>query len=795
MSIATESTENIKEIRGILGQAYFIKKDYPNAINHLAYYIDHTQKVRAEDFYQLGFAYYQTRQYTKAIAPLKEIANVSSKMGQNANNYLANSYLQTANKNAARAAFKRTSEMTFIPDLSEEALFNFGKLSAEMGQDREALNSLKQLGPASIYFPEAQKILSHILTNTEDYSEAIRFIEALEMKSPPILKSYQRILYTYGMQHYLDGEVNQATQLFNKSNEHPLVNEVTALSYFRLADIEHDQANYQQSINHLNQYLSLYKTGIEVPEDASEKYAFYLQGYNYLKLNNYTLARQYFEDASSSMENNAAERGLLMDALLRTADCYFQVNLYQQAINYYNKSIALNTKGTDYALYQRGILQGLLAKPFEKIVTMDELIERFPNSPLTDFAIFQNGETLQSIGEAVEAERSYRKIVDQFKKSTLRNKALLKLGLIAFNQGNVSTSISYYKELFNHNPNASESQQAIIALEEIYVETLSQPDEFFDFVEKQAGFKINSFEKDSISFRSAELQYENAEYEKAISAYSRYIKNYPSGFNQLMAHYRRAEAFQLQNQYDQALKDYEYVIKQGESQYYLKALERAASISYNHSEAYKKAFDYYSLLEEIELDPEKQYQFQVGALRSAVQIEDSDAIRYMADRVLKNPFLIREDKAWALFNLAKENYADDKIETSHAQFKQVVALSNNIQTAEARYFIANIAFNKRDMAQAEAECRQAITDSKPYPFWVAKSMMLLSDVFLKQGDILQAKAALNAILENFDSNQEIIDECEAKLKYVLAVEAEWNRVDIDTSNEELKLEKRSGNNK
>ena len=46
-----------------------------------------------------------------------------------------------------------------------------------------------------------------------------------------------------------------------------------------------------------------------------------------------------------------------------------------------------------------------------------------------------------------------------------------------------------YKQLFSYNPNAKESLEAIIALEEIYVDNLAQPDEYFDFVEKQAGFR------------------------------------------------------------------------------------------------------------------------------------------------------------------------------------------------------------------------------------------------------------------------------------------------------------------
>ena len=87
--------------------------------------------------------------------------------------------------------------------------------------------------------------------------------------------------------------------------------------------------------------------------------------------------------------------------------------------------------------------RGLLGRPFEKLVSLDELIDKYPSSPLADFALFQNGETLQAIGEASEAERSFKSILDNYKNSTLRNRVLLKLGLISFNQGNLNEAIRY----------------------------------------------------------------------------------------------------------------------------------------------------------------------------------------------------------------------------------------------------------------------------------------------------------------------------------------------------------------
>lgn len=788
------STLNIKEIRGLLGQTYFLRKEYEKAIFHLAYFVENTKKLRAEDFYQLGFAYYQTKQYKEAVKQFVEISNEKSKLGQNANNYLANSYLQIGDKNGARTAFKRTAEMDFLPDLREEASFNYGKLSAEMALDREALNTLKNIKPTSIYFAESQQILSHILQNTKDYGEALRFIEALEVQSPVMQASYQRIAYHYAMQFLVDGEKLEALDYFYKSLSFPIEDEITALTYFRLANLDYDSRKYEASINKLNKYFSLAKTGIPLPADADEAYANYLQAYNYLKLDNFTSARTYFESAAIAFKNESSRKKLAMDATLRAGDSYFRINAYEDAIRFYNQAIKIRGLGTDYALYQRGVLQGLLGRPYEKMVSLDELIEKYPSSPLADFALFQNGETLQAIGEGSEAERSFKSILDHYKNSTLRNRVLLKLGLISFNQGNLNEAIRYYKELFSHNPNAKESLEAMIALEEIYVDNLAQPDEYFDFIEKEAGFKISSYEKDSISFRSGDVSYEKGDYQKAINAYSNYLEHYPKGFNRLLAHYRRAESYVIQKSYEKALADYEYVVKQSFSEYYMPSLEKAALISYNLLEDFKKAFDYYSLYEELSADKDKQYKAQMGALRSAARINELDGIQYMANRILQNPILTDEDRTLAYYHLAKANLAMQDTTQASVQLGLVIDGSDNVYTAEARYLKGQLLYDQAKYELSERVVRQSIVDSKAYPYWVAKSLMLLSDLFVQQKDFLQAKAALEAIIENYTQDKDIAAQAALRLNKVLLAEEASNRVEVDSVGSDLKLEETNKQN-
>ena len=55
------------------------------------------------------------------------------------------------------------------------------------------------------------------------------------------------------------------------------------------------------------------------------------------------------------------------DALNRIGDCYFNSRQFSQAITYYTQVSGLQSAGTDYALYQRGLALGLQHKYADKI--------------------------------------------------------------------------------------------------------------------------------------------------------------------------------------------------------------------------------------------------------------------------------------------------------------------------------------------------------------------------------------------------------------------------------------------
>lgn len=763
-----------KEIEQLVGQAYFEKGNFAKAIPHLEYYAERSGKLRPEEFYQLGFVQYQAGKYQEAIKSFKELAVLETKIGQSANYYLADCYLRLGQRTNARTAFGNATRLDFDPQIKEEALYNYGKLSYELKDPREAIAALQGIPPTSRYYAEAQQLMGEIFLSYRDYKQALAVMDKIPNKTNQIKESYQKVAFYRALQLLREGDIQGAKKHFDLSLQYPMDNETRAQTYYWQADIAHREEQYNTSIQLNTQFLTLAKTLGRLPDESSIFTGNYLQGYNYLKQKNYTAAASFFQEAVTGIKRNTTfirsdkiKRSVLGDATMRTGDCYFKRNQYSSALQYYNEAIDNRYEGFDYAIYQKSLIEGLRGRTTEKILALEDLADNFPNSEFADDALLQLAQTYQQIGQLNKALPPLEKLVQDYKgKSDLVNQGLLQLGLVSYNQGKLNLAINYYKQIFSNNPDPNEANLALAALEEIYIDDLGQADEYFAFLETIPGYKLDNFAKDSINFQAAESQFENANYLRAIDGYTNYIRQFPNGRYQLDAYYHRGESYSVLRRYSEALLDYEWVVDQGPSRVYLKALEKAAIIAYNHEQDFNKAFNLYSQLETASTTDDERFEAQLGALRSAYRINNSSAVYSLAGKVANNPRATQQQIATANFYLGKMAFDQNDYNGALTSFNQVVALSDNEQTAEARYLIARIHYLRRDLEKAQQLCINNNKDNSAYPYWVAKSVILLSDVLAEKGDLYNAKAVLEALLENYTEDPALVNEARTKLNKI-----------------------------
>ncbi len=792
------------EMEHLLGKAYFELGQYDLALNYLESYAAQSEKMNKEDFYQIGFVQYKNKNYEKAISNFKELSNLNNVLGQNALFLLGDCYLKTGKKNFARNAFSEASKKEFDLSTKEEASWNYAKLSYELKYDDEAIKTFQKISTASKHHPEAQNLLSNLFLNTNDFSQALSILDALPSKSPQLSETYQKVTYARGVELYNDGKEKEAIALFEKSLNYGNDKKTIALANFRLGDIAYKNKAYNESSSYLNSFISNANGISNLPDDATIYMANYTLGYNALKDKKINQALGHFEKATLGIQQNKGiisneyvKTQIYIDALQKAGDCAFKLNDYPKALDYYNRVIS-NEKGeTSYALYQKAMVLGLSNLQTEKVNALNKLVNESPESSYVDDAYYQLGLSYQEQGKLELAKIPLQTLVDEHSTSRLRNQAFLRLGLIHFNQEKHLEAASYYKQVISNNPDEIEKEAALESLKEIYVENLGQPETYVEYAESVPGLKMDNTQKESINFETAELAFENADYDQAIASYKKYLSKYPKGVYHLQALFELAESYAIQKDYKMALKTYTILADEGPSKYYVKALTKGALLAYNIERDFAKAYELYKKLEPVAESPELKLQSQIGMLESAYRINNISALTIAANKVESNGLASPEEKALAHYYRAK--VAMDNADNNKAlnSFNQVL---RNIKAgelaAEARYQIAKIYFLQEEYEISKGICFNSHKESAGQKYWISKSAILLAKILEVQNDFVNSKATLEAIIES--GNQlapEIVEEARLQLGELNKKINSSSKIDNSSENEDLEMEKIEENEK
>jgi outer membrane protein assembly factor BamD (BamD/ComL family) len=99
------------------------------------------------------------------------------------------------------------------------SLFNYGKLSYELGFQDVAINELRNFleqYPSSTYSNEARELLVGIMTGTNNFREALSLLESLKNPSPAAKQLYPKVLYGRAMELINDDDFTGADVLLDK---------------------------------------------------------------------------------------------------------------------------------------------------------------------------------------------------------------------------------------------------------------------------------------------------------------------------------------------------------------------------------------------------------------------------------------------------------------------------------------------------------------------------------------------------------------------------------------------------
>lgn len=775
------------DINQLVGQSYFQKKQYGDALPYLTYYAAKARKVRKEDYYQLAFTQYQAGEYENAIKNFKELNYQTDSLGQSALYILAECYIKTGQKEKARNAFMESAKLKFDQDLHENALFNYGKLSYELNFYKIAVSTLgdfiKQF-PISSNKVEAQELLAESLLHTRNYKDAISVIESINPKSQKVKTAYQKVTYYHGVELVNNRDPKNARVYFNKSLQNNIDVGIQASANYWLGEISYRENNFDQAINYHSRFLDLAKLGGKIDPPANSNTANYTLGYCYLNKEQYKEALTYFKRVSQVLKPGNPDLvfdRIAKDAIIREADCSFMAKDYRTASTNYQTIISNKYPGADYAIYQKGMILGLEGKLNDKASTLQNLISKYPKSLYNDDALYEIGNSHFVLGNNQSAIATFKKLVSEKPNSAYAGKAKLKLGLIYYNLGNNKEATKYYQEIAEKNPGTQESMEAIKGIKDISIEQ-GNPELYTEM----SGVSIS--EKDSITYLAAETKYKESNCEAAIPAFGRYIKEFRKGYFKNQAHFYRAECLYKNQEFVDALEDYEFVIESGLQQFMELSLLKAARICYFKVEDYHKAIEYYQSVYEFAEYKDNSFEALKGILRSNYKLGNHpDVIRYAQDMISNEESSV-DDLIEANYYAGKSQLSRKNLTEAYKFFKSTRALTTNEQGVEAAFQMAMIEFKQDRLEESKESCLRIINETPTYAEYVIKSYILISDILVEEGEYIQARASLSSIVDNYTGDPALVEIARKKLKEIESKERSKSKIYDDSEEDEIEMD-------
>lgn len=787
------ATEKRKpEIARLIGDAYYKTDKYRESIPYLEQYHNSTRRsTTRDDHYQLAYAYYRTGKFARAVPHFDKVTTKEDTMSQNAHYHMAACYLETGEKKFAYNSFLAAYKNKSIPEISKDALFNYAKLAYEMGYDpyNEAIKAFQkfiQEYPESERVDEANSYLVKLFLSTKNYRQAIEALDKIQNKSVKLKVAYQQIAYYRGVELFNAGQLDAATSLFEKSMKYNYNKELYAKAVYWTAEAQYRRNNFKEAIKSYKQF-QLTAGAFRLPYYNESNYHI---GYAYFKEKNYKNALYSFRKYLDNVKSR--DNKMVNDAMLRTGDCYYMEKRYAEAVDVYQKAADLQVRDVDYALYQKAIAQGVMGHFKEKTQTLKTLVEDMPNSAYADDASFELANTYLIVDDNQNALLYFNHLINNYPNSSMLVESMQKKALVYYNTDNYDLALNTFKNIRKKYPGTKQSKEALVSIRNIYT-NIGEPEAFFKYAKENA-ITLTDNDQDSLMFIAAQKTYMEGDCEKANINLRKYLTKFPKGLYALEAHYYIADCLYRSGNKSEAASHYQLIADTSRTEYTEESVMRLAEIKYNNSN-FNAALHYYQKLETISAFKKNILEARKWIMRSHYKLFNYEQAMASARKLMKTDKVSEQWKNEAYMVIGRSALKLDSMETAKAAFKYLSDNLQNEMAVEAKYLIAEIEYNKGNLKESESILFEIINQVPSYDYWIAKSFILIADIYYQRDNVVQAKATLQSIIDNYKpdtsgNRQNLVEVARDKLAEILKKEEEKNKpqqpedMELDYSGEE-----------
>lgn len=750
------------EMQRVLGVVMYRRGDYRGAMEHLDAYRQAVTTMRRDARYMLGLACYHCGVYTQVPELLGSVtAEADDALAQNAYLHMGLAYLQMMDKSKARMAFEQAAASNADRAVKEQAAYNYALCLHEtsysaFGESVTVFERFLNEFPESVYADKVSTYLVEVYMDTRSYEAALQSINRIGQPGRAILEAKQKILFRLGTQAFANTQLDRAADYFDRSIAIGKYNRQTkAEALYWRGEVAYRQGRMQAAESDFSAYLN----ENSAPATQMVALAHYNLGYIAFNQEAYSAAERRFRDfIRREKESNAA---LLADAYNRLGDCALQGRRFDEAEGNYTKAESLHTSAGDYAYYRLALVAGLQKDYAGKVAWLNRLATRYPSSPYVVSALYEKGRAYVQTGDSRQAIETFGKLVEEYPESAVSRKAAAEIGLLYYQNDDYEQAIEAYKRVVTRYPGSEEARLAMRDLKSLYVDA-NRVEEFAALAAQLPNVRFEASEQDSLTYIAAERVYMKGEPVAARESLERYLQSYPDGAFRLNAHYYLATIARQQQDQEGIVTHTGSLLEYPDSPYTEEALLMRSEVLFGRKQ-YAEAMADYQALQARATTAERRQAATTGVLRCAALLHDDAEVIAAATALLAEAKLLPEQREEALYLRAKAYLHQKADRKAGDDLKELARDTRTLYGAEAKYLLAQQHYAAGRLEEAEKEVLDFIEQSTPHAYWLARSFVLLADIYMATGKNLDARQYLLSLQQNYDADDDIAGMIEERL--------------------------------
>lgn len=758
-------TENIDpefrpEMMRIAGESLYHKGDDAKAIQYLTDYVAATDNPNPTALYILGVSQYNEGRYADAVQTLGPVTEVDDAIAQSAYLYIGLAQLKQGETDAALLSLDRACGMNYDPSLKETALYNYAVAKSQggrmpFGSSVAVLEDFLTRYPSSRYAPSVQEYIINGYMTDNNYPAALAALQKVKSPTGNVLRAKQRVLYILGTRDLAEGKTSSALARLTEAREISSDRDISRECDLWIGDCLYRQGKYAKAAAAYRSYISSSRGAANLP------LARYDLGYALFAAKDYKQALTAFDAAIKSPGN--LDKATLADAYNRVGDCHYYANDFSRASADYDKALQLNPDAGDYAMFQQAVMRGHSRDYKGKLSQLDEMMGRYPSSPLVPSALLEKAETYAALNDSQSAAAIYRKLAETYPGTAQGRSACLQLAITHLNSGNRKEAVETYRAVITNYPTSEEARVASDDLKRIYAEdgNLDQYERFIAGVPDAP--RLDAAEADNLTFAAAEKAY--LADTSDIARLERYIEKYPGGANEAQALYYLASSAADKGNDSKALA---YASRLTDTYPDAEAAEDIlalkGSIEFRQGKG-EQALATFRRLEKKASAPANLQAARLGIMRVSRDLGHNADVVAAADRLLASSAGGNADINEVKYLRASALDALGKSDGAVKEWTELAASPDNLYGARAAVDLGQHYYDARQYKKAEKIVNTFIDANTPHQYWLARGFILLSDIYMAQGKKYEAREYLKSLRNNYPGDEpDIRDMIEQRLK-------------------------------